>query len=417
MFFESPSKSILAVNKALNNCRVAVLGKLSGLTRREIMSIVRDHGGVPHDKISPEVELIILGGDREQQETLLRNIGSEVQAGISAGTIELMSEADFWQRIGLLENHAHIRQLYTPAMMADLLKIPIRHIRRWHQRGLLRAVRIIHRLAYFDYQEVQAAKQLNDWQRRGVSLATIVKRLDELSQRMTSVQRPLTDLNFVVEGDDLLLRKDDRLVETRGQFRFDFDAFEPDAMPTCEESSTILRPSAFQLDGAVDEFAMTSEQMKARAETLEDMGRLDEAIDWYRILLNQFGPDGWVNFQLAELLYRVGDIAAARERYYVAVEVEPELIEARINLGCVLAEMAQPELAIGAFQGALARFEEYADAHYHLARLLDDLDREDEAVVHWRRFLEIAPEGPWAEEAKMRLHLQVTTREGSQQAR
>ena len=43
------------------------------------------------------------------------------------------------------------QQLYTPAMMAGLLKISPRHIRRWHRMGLLNSVRIAHRIPYFDY--------------------------------------------------------------------------------------------------------------------------------------------------------------------------------------------------------------------------------------------------------------------------
>ena len=47
--------------------------------------------------------------------------------------------------------------------------------------------------------------------------------------------------------------------------------------------------------------------------------------------------------------------------------------------------------------------EDYADAHYHLARLLDDLERDIEAEHHWKRFLELAPDSPWAGEAGTRL--------------
>jgi len=41
--------------------------------------------------------------------------------------------------------------------------------------------------------------------------------------------------------------------------------------------------------------------------------------------------------------------------------------------------------------------------HYHLARTLDDLGRQKEAGAHWRRFIELAPDSPWADEARERL--------------
>jgi tetratricopeptide (TPR) repeat protein len=110
-----------------------------------------------------------------------------------------------------------------------------------------------------------------------------------------------------------------------------------------------------------------------------------------------------VCFRLAELLYRQGDLAASRERYYMAIELDEDLVEARANLGCVLAELNDHELAVAAFQGALAFHPDYADVHYQLGRTFDDLGRAGEAEVHWRRFLELAPGSPWADEARLRL--------------
>jgi tetratricopeptide (TPR) repeat protein len=69
----------------------------------------------------------------------------------------------------------------------------------------------------------------------------------------------------------------------------------------------------------------------------------------------------------------------------------------------VLLELGEKALAIAAFQGALRSYEEYADAHYHLARTLDELGQGDEAAEHWARFAELAPDSPWADEARQRL--------------
>ncbi len=106
---------------------------------------------------------------------------------------------------------------------------------------------------------------------------------------------------------------------------------------------------------------------------------------------------------LAELLYRLGDASASRERYYMAIELDEDYVEARANLGCVLAEMGDHDLAAAAFTGALAHHADYPDAHYHLARSLDELGRSDEAEVHWRAFLELAPDSPWSTVARDRL--------------
>jgi tetratricopeptide (TPR) repeat protein len=139
------------------------------------------------------------------------------------------------------------------------------------------------------------------------------------------------------------------------------------------------------------------------AEELEDAGRFEQSIEWYRVILAKYGMTAEICFQLAELLYRSGDNSAARERYYNAVELDEDFIEARANLGCVLAETGQTELAIAAFQGALVRDDRYPDVHYHLAKCLDELGDGEQAARHWIRFLQLSPQSPWAEEALDRL--------------
>jgi tetratricopeptide (TPR) repeat protein len=132
----------------------------------------------------------------------------------------------------------------------------------------------------------------------------------------------------------------------------------------------------------------------------EEAGDLQVAIDYCHAILARDGPRADIDFQLGELLYRLGELVAARERYYAAIETDPDFVEARASLGCVLAETGQHELAEAAFRGALSLHEDYPDVHYNLARLLDDLDREIESRHHWKRFLELAPESPWADEAR-----------------
>ena len=139
------------------------------------------------------------------------------------------------------------------------------------------------------------------------------------------------------------------------------------------------------------------------ATELEDEGELDLAAEMYRAALAAGGPNAECCFSLAELLYRMGDLGAARERYYMAVELDEDYVEARANLGCVLAETEQHDLAAAAFEGALAYLADYADAHYHLARTLDELGRRGEAEVHWRAFLDLTVDSPWATTASERL--------------
>jgi tetratricopeptide (TPR) repeat protein len=196
------------------------------------------------------------------------------------------------------------------------------------------------------------------------------------------------------------------LAEPGGQLLIDFDAARsqavghdgPATIPLAAGES--LHRQAARPPGA---HPSASEDLRSLAAELEGTGRADQAVEVYRALLFSGDFSAEDQFALAELLYQLGDLAAARERYYMAIEIDEDFVEARSNLGCVLAELGELNLAEAAFRGALEYHPDYADAHYHLARLLDRLDRAAEASRHWQLFMNLAPASPWADEARERV--------------
>jgi len=329
---------------------------------------------------------------------------AEVRSAAEGGRTEVISESQFWQRLGIVEPETQVRRLYTPAMLASLLGVPVAVVRRWHRRGLIRPVREVRRLAYFDFQEVATARRLAELLAAGVSPQRLKKQLASLQRILPNIERPLAQLSVIVEGGDILLRQGDGLIDAGGQMRFDFEAAPPSAAASAPAATIDLQAAiALRSPAETDEAALTPDELLDLAVHHEDEGRLEAAEESYRAALAAGGPRPEVCFQLAEVLYRRGDLPAARERYYMAVELDADYVEARANLGCVLAELGQRELAAAAFAGALKYHGEYPDAHFHLARTLCDLEREAEAEPHWRAFLELAPESPWAEEARRRL--------------
>lgn len=381
----------------LKDLHVAFAGKLGGMTRREAQNLVRDYGGIPVDQVSADVDLIVIGADELplDEATLL---DESIRQRAAEGALRIISETEFWQELGLVDDESSMR-LYTPAMLAELLDVPVAIIRRWHRRKLIVPVREVRRLPYFDFQEVATARQLAALLAAGASPPAIERKLATLSRYVPDVERPLAQLSVIVQGQQLLLRQGEGLIEPGGQLRFDFDALdqrdeaveEPDPSP-----ETVPLPNDNYLSS-------DPEYLLEAAAQLEDGGDLEQAADVYRTVLAATGPTPEVCFQLAELLYRLGDVSAARERYYMAIELDEDYVEARANLGCVLAETGQRELAVAAFEGALRYHDEYPDVHYHLARTLDELGRRDGAERHWREFLALAPSSPWSEEARRRL--------------
>lgn len=381
--------------------RVAFLGKLGGVTKREAQRLVRQQGGTPLDDPSHGADLIVIGADELPLSDTDDLLDAAARQAAAAGKLEIIGETQLWQRLGMMESEQNVRRLYTPAMLADLLGVSVATIRLWHRRSLIVPARTVRRLPYFDFQEVATARRLAQLLAAGVSPTAIQKKLAELSRFVPEVERPLAQLSIIIEGRQLLLRQGAGLIEPGGQMRFDFDAF--------EESSGSAVTDADGATLSIEQYLAEPSVPPAKDEVLdmaaqfEDDGRLEDAAEMYRVALSASGPAPETCFQLAELLYRMGDLAGARERYYMAIELDEDYVEARANLGCVLAELGQPDLAISAFQGALKYHPDFPDAHFHLARTLDELDRRDEAEDHWRKFLALAPDSPWAEEAASRL--------------
>lgn len=388
------------VARWLSGKRVAFIGRLGGVTRREAAQLVRKIGGVPVEKADATTNIVVLGAEEPAgaEEHLL---DEATRAALAAGQIQLVSETELWARLGLVDANRDVRQLYTPALLAELIGVPVSVVRRWHRRGFIQPVREVHRLPYFDFAEVAVARRLAELTAAGATTAEIAKTIAELQRRAPHSARPLAELPTVVEGKQLLLWEDDALVEPSGQKRFDFDDAEDASESTEGESAHATIALVPQREG--ETASPTAEQLLAMAVELEEDDQPAAAIEMYRAALAASGPRAETCFLLAELLYRQGELAAARERYYMAIELDEDFVEARANLACVLAELGQAELAFAALEGALRYHPDYADAHYHLARLLEDSNRSPEALAHWQRFLELSPDSPWGEEARERV--------------
>jgi tetratricopeptide (TPR) repeat protein len=397
---EGPSKPLLE-----GDC-VVLVGRLASMSKRDATRLIKEHGGTVTDRVSADVTWVVIGEaelsfpDLSDTEEWL---DASTREAADAGRLRVATETQLWQHLGLVDAGHDVHRLYTPAMLADLLGVEIGTIRRWHRRGLIKPVRMVRRLPYFDFQEVATARRLAELLAAGVKAAALERKLEELARYLPDVERPLAQLSVIIEGREILLRQGAGLIEPGGQLRFDFGAAEGDQASLAAPGQDPAPMSISAEEVLADRLAQSPDEICRLAADLEDEGQLAMAAEMYRAALAVGGPKAETCFQLAELLYRVGDVAGARERYYMTIELDEDYVEARANLGCVLVESGQVDLAIAAFEGALTVHEDYADVHYHLARALDQLDRTGEADEHWRRFLDLAPDSPWAEQAHSRL--------------
>ena len=404
---------------------MAFVGKLGGVNRKEARSVVRRLQGTMVDPIDSSVDLIVVGADVFPSADPEHLLDEAIVQAVAEQKITVISETQFWQITGVVEPESDVGKLYTPAMLAELLQVPMTTIRRWHRRGLITPTRQVKKLPYFDFEEIASARRIAALIAAGVNSAQIEKQLSRLAELYPDLQRPLSQLSIIVEGRKVLLRQGEGLVEPSGQKRLDFDnAIEPENTINDGPPATISFADASAISGdqtanhrvaeTAGDFSLGSgirskSDFLQLAIELEDDGEFQSAIDVYRSLSLAQGPSADVSFRMAELLYQVNDLAAARERYSMAVEFDEAFVEARANLGCVLVELGQADLALATFEGALEHHPDYPDVHFHLARLLDEIGSDRKAWQHWARFLELTPNGPWADEARLRIEAGQTS--------
>jgi len=393
---------------------LALLGRLGGLAKRDAKAWIHSRGGHVVPLADARLQTIVVGADSFPFN--LRELDEPLVERIECGDVQLCEETEFWQQCGLLDE-SQPAQLYTPAMLADLLKVPISTVRRWHRLGLLQPVKEICRLPYFDFQELSAARRLASWLQTA-SAEQVEAQLAKLTRILPGASRSLSQLPIIRQGNDILLRQMSGLVDPNGQLRFDFDQWgNSDDSPAAEifswsehvaEAAHNARPQRTVTDWT--EFKPQSpEDCLRQAIEYEDANDWTAALQVYRAMQLAFGPSAEVCFQIGELLYRQGELSAARERYSMAVELDAEFLEARANLGCVLMEMQQWDLALAAFEGALDLHPDYADVLFHAAATCEKLGRSDSALQHWQHFLRVAPNSPWAQYAVAKVARENTT--------
>ena len=146
----------------------------------------------------------------------------------------------------------------------------------------------------------------------------------------------------------------------------------------------------------------SAEQLFKSAATLDDGDpeNVLEASSAYRLAL-EADPDlvpALIN--LANLHYSRDEIAEAQALYERAITLEPDVFEAHFNLGNILHDLGRNPEAQACYREAIRLNPTYADAHFYLAVTLEKNGQSREARPHWRAYQQLAPNGEWVELAR-----------------
>jgi DNA-binding transcriptional MerR regulator len=223
------SRDVVAVSSLpLAGETVAFTGTLASMTHRDAIRLVEEYGGRATHTVSRSTTMLVIGEEGwplEPDGVTSQKLQQTTQLVADGSETRILAESDWLQLLGLDEHREEIRRSHTPAMLSRLLDVPVRMIRRWARLGLIRPVRRVCRLPYFDYREVASARRLAMLLDQGVAAEVLERSLTELSRTMAGTDRSLAQLNLLVQDDKILMRDERGVLNPRtGQRLLDFDA-------------------------------------------------------------------------------------------------------------------------------------------------------------------------------------------------
>lgn len=384
----SPS-SDLPGRQPLARQLVVFTGKLSSLGRREARALVARLGGETADDVNAKTTMLVVGsegfGPAPEGDASTESGAAPAARGRSnklkraeelnaqrAEQIEILSEDQFCRLAGVPTPDALKRQYYALRdLMWSYRSVREDHVRYLVKCGIVRPVLRTNADIYVAFPDRAAIKRANEELSQGVSFRHVVRGL---------------------------------FASRQGQMAFDFRL---DAAPAkiLTLQRRVERPVA---PGRLDAVAATvydtarAEEYFRQASALDDgdEANLEAAAAAYRkaLELDPYLVAALIN--LANIHYSRDELAEAQALYERAIGLESDFFEAHFNLGNIYHDLGRFAEAQSCYQEALRLNPHYADTHFYLAVTFEKMGLSREARPHWRSYQHLAPQGEWVELAK-----------------
>jgi tetratricopeptide (TPR) repeat protein len=161
-------------------------------------------------------------------------------------------------------------------------------------------------------------------------------------------------------------------------------------------------PMAALMDAQPRPRSTSAEQYFMAASILDDgdPANHEEAAEAYRraLEIDPYMVPALIN--LANIHYARDEIAEAQALYERAIALEADVFEAHFNLGNILHDLGRYAQAQGCYRDALRLNPTYADAHFYLAVTLEKNGQSQDARPHWKAYQLLAPTGEWVHLAR-----------------
>ena len=263
-------------------------------------------------------------------------------------------------------------QEYSLADLKRLFGLPPALIRKLSQAGFITPPPARGKSQY-TFQDLLVLRVAGALKAAKIATPKIVEALEQIRSALPTGRLPAIAL--AASGKDFAVREGAREWEASGQYALPLipkaaSAQVANLRPAPEESATSLAHEHFQRGHMLED----SDVVAARAAYLAALSVQEDHLE--------------ARINLGRLLHLDGQLTAA-ERLYRQAKTSSALLS--FNLAILLEDLEREEEAVAAYRDALAQDPLLHDAHYNLSRLHEKADRPREALRHllaYRRHIE-----------------------------
>ncbi len=376
---------------------VVFSGKLWSFGRKEARTLVDQLGGATDEEVTVRTSLLVVGAasypdgapdlsvlldDTSTQNQKLRRV-AQINAE-TPGRIRVLSEDEFCRLTGqpaVAERRTQHYGLKDVLAMYPALRLD--HLRYMEKCGLVKPAFKNNADTFFGFADLTTMRQMAGELQQGVAFRAALRSLQ--ASRVGQLA-----FDFRLDAQPA------RIIDLKSR-----------AGTGTSTLGTLGTPGTFGTSGTfgpasgVRELS-SAEQYFLMGSLLDDgtPERVDEAVKAYRRALEEDPDLVAALINLANIRYSRDELAEAQALYERAIVLDPSYFEAHFNLGNIHHDHAHYGEAEASYREALALNNSYADAHFYLAVTLEKMGRSIDARAHWRAYERLAPQGEWVELAK-----------------
>ena len=254
--------------------------------------------------------------------------------------------------------------------VASILNLTNSRVRSFVRAGFIEPERNKKKTLQFGFRDLLFLKTAKGLLDAKVPVKKVIRVLSSLKKRIPN-EESLVRLKVYADGRRIVVR--DGTVNYQpdtGQFLFDFDPH------------TVLRAAQLVTRKTVKQ-NLTAKDWFSRGCELEEASP-EEAISAYQRAIELDPTMGDAHVNLGRLLHKAGSLVLSEEHYRAALAIDPEEPTAHFNLGVLLEDSKRPRDAARSYEAAIERDPAFADAHYNLGLVLDALGQKKDAFNHLR---------------------------------